>query len=330
LGTAALYALGACLVASPWYLFNLISLGDPVYPFLRGGSEWPAARVMLHLDYLRSFGTGRGVADFLLLPWNLYVHHEAFAEFMASIEYPSLLFPLALLVPVVSISPRLGHLPGRASFVWRRGIWIATDSFRSPLYPVWALVAAVLLGIEQQLHLRLAYPRVAAAITAGLVVTTLVYVVIDVYSERPVAVVLGRESRQVFLSDAVYDYRAMDYIVSSLPPEARVVQLWDGQSYYCDARCVPDAGQVQGPFLYSLAQTVDGMRRELEARGATHLLIDLEGLNFLLLHDPKGTHRAAAKFFLTEFLPECGDAVYQDSLVRVYRLTCTASGPSAG
>jgi hypothetical protein len=71
------------------------------------------------------------------------------------------------------------------------------------------------------------------------------------------------------------------------------------------------------------------MRAELEARGVTHLLIDLEGLNFLLLHDPKGTHMAAARFFLTEFIPACGQAVYQDSLVRVYRLTCTAKA-SAG
>lgn len=325
-GTAAAYGLLVCLVASPWYLFNLIALGDPAYPFLNGGAEWPPARVLLHLDYLRSFGAGRSLADFLLLPWNLYFRHEAFAALMQSIEYPSFLFPLALLLPVISLSPQARPLAGLA--VLRLATWYLGSQqtrFLLPLYPVWALmVAAVLLGIEQRLHFRLAYPRVTGALTAGLVITTLVYVAIYTIGERPVGVVLGLESRKAYLSDAVYDYRALDYVVSGLPRDARVLQLWDGQSYYCDARCIPDAGQVQGPFLHNLARTVDDMRAELEARGVTHLLIDLEGLNFLLLHDPKGTHMAAARFFLTEFVPACGQAVYQDSLVRIYRLTCTA------
>ncbi len=331
-GTAAVYGLAACLVASPWYLFNLIALGDPVYPFLNGGAEWPAARVLLHLDYLRSFGTGRSLIDFLLLPWNLYVHHESFAEFMASIEYPSLLFPLVLLLPVVSISPQARPLAGLSAL--RLAAWYLGSQqtrFLLPLYPVWALmVAAVLLGLEQRLRLRLAYPRVTGAITTGLAVTTLIYLAIYVAAERPLPVVLGLESRRTYLAEAVYDYRALEYIRSSLPPDARVLQLWDGESYYCDGKCIPDAGQVQGPFVYSLARTVEAMRAELESRGVTHLLIDLEGLNFLLLHDPKGTHMAAARFFLTEFLPACGEPVYKDSLLRLYRLTCMAGAPSAG
>jgi hypothetical protein len=148
------------------------------------------------------------------------------------------------------------------------------------------------------------------------------------FGERQLAVVTGFESKASYLTRLVYDYQAMEYIVSRLPPDARVLQLWDGQGYYCDGRCIPDAGQVLAPYLHSLGPGIEEMRHVLRARGATHLLIDLEGLNFLLQHDPKGAHLAAARFFLNEFLPACGEQVYQDPLVRIYRLTCLAQSAS--
>ncbi len=332
LRTALLYGLGVCLVATPWYLFNLVALGDPVYPFLRGGAEWPLARVLLHLDYLRSFGTGRSLFDFVLLPWNLYARHGSFAALMTTIEYPSFLFPLALLLPVASLSPTVRPLAGLS--VLRLAAWyLGSQQTRLllPLYPVWALMAAaVLMEIERRLRLRLVYPGLTAALTAGLVVTTLAYAAIYIVAERPDRVVFGSESKDDYLTRTVYDYGAVDYIVSNLPPQARILHLWDGQSYYCDARCLPDAGQVQAAYLVQQSGTVEGLRSRLEARGVSHLLLDLEGLNFLLLHDPRGSHRTAATFLLNEFLPACGQAVYQDALVHVYRLTCPAQAEAPG
>jgi hypothetical protein len=324
LGLGLAYGLVVCMVAAPWYLFSLISLGDPLYPFLRGDAEWPLARLALHLDYLRSFGTGRSLIDFILVPWNLYFRHEAFAALMATIEYPSFLFPLALLVPVISISPQARPLA--ALSLLRLGTWYLGSQqtrFLLPLYPVWCLmVAAVLLGLEQRLRLRLAYPRLTASITAGLAVTTLAYASIFALGERQLPVVTGQESRASYLTRLVYDYRAMEFIVADLPSEARVLQLWDGQGYYCDGKCIPDAGQVMAPYLHGLGPGIEEMRQVLVARGATHVLVDLEGLNFLLQHDPKGSHLSAARFFLNEFLPACGEQVYQDPLVRIFRLSC--------
>jgi hypothetical protein len=292
---------------------------------LRGGAEWPAARVALHLDYLRSFGTGRSLFDFLFLPWNLYFRHEAFAAFMASIEYPSFVFPLILLAPVVAVSPGVRPLAGFS--LLRLALWYLGSQqtrFLLPLYPVWCLMAAaVVLTLESRLRLRLAYPRVTAAITAGLVATSLVYTVIYTVDKRPQAVVLGLESRESFLRREVYDYGALAFIQSDLPAQARVLQLWDGQGYYCGDRCLSDAGQVQAAYLFQEAPSVEAMEALLASRGVTHLLLDLEGLNFLLLHDPRGSHAAAAEFFVNEFFPRCGETVYQDPLVRVYRLACT-------
>jgi 4-amino-4-deoxy-L-arabinose transferase-like glycosyltransferase len=330
LGLAAGYGLVVGLIAAPWYLFSFVTLGDPVYPFLHGGAEWPTARLALHLTYLRSFGAGNTLLDFVLLPWNLYFHHNAFAALMGSIEYPSLVFPLVLLVPIVSLSTRVRAL-GVLSLL-RLATWFVGSQqmrFLLPLYPVWALMAAgVLMGLEKRLHLRLGYPRLSAALTSGLVATTLVYLTIFSIDERPLATVTGAESRATYLERRAYDYPAMRFISSSLGPTDRVLELWDGQSYYCNDRCIPDAGQVQAPFLFREAPTVGMMADALAAQGATHVLLDLEGLNFLLLHDPEGDHLRAAKFFLDEFLPECGKPVYRGTRVQVYRLACKGNLPA--
>lgn len=326
--TGAAYGLGVAAAGGVWYLFNAIHLGDPLFPFLAGGAEWPAARVALHMDYLRSFGTGRNLLDFLELPWNLYLRHDAYAALMATIEFPSFLFPLSLLAAVVA--PALRPLAGLS--LLRLATWYLGSQqtrFLLPLYPVLALLtAAVLLALEARLRLRMRPPRVSGAITFGLIVCTLVYAAIYFVGTNPLPAVLGTGTRASFLERMVYDYRAHTYIASRTPPSARVLQLWDGQGYYCGSRCVPDAGQVQGPFLASLAPTTEGMAAELAGRGITHLLLDLEGLNFLLQHDPTGAHFRAGSFFLNQFLPACGQLEYEDPLVRIYRLLCTEGVPT--
>jgi len=164
-----------------------------------------------------------------------------------------------------------------------------------------------------------------AAIVGGMVVTTLVYVSLFTWRTGAAKVVFGGETRADFLARSVYDYGAMRFIQTRLPLEARVLHLWDGQGYYCDERCVADAGQVQWVFVYQSGRTVDGVVAELSARGITHFLLDLEGLNFMLRHDPRGTHLGAARFFLDQFQPACAESIFEEPLVRLYRFTCSAA-----
>jgi hypothetical protein len=287
LGLGLAYGLVVCMVAAPWYLFSLISLGDPLYPFLRGDAEWPLARLALHLDYLRSFGTGRSLIDFILVPWNLYFRHEAFAALMATIEYPSFLFPLALLVPVISISPQARPLA--ALSLLRLGTWYLGSQqtrFLLPLYPVWCLmVAAVLLGLEQRLRLRLAYPRLTAAITAGLAVTTLAYASIFALGERQLPVVTGQESRASYLTRLVYDYR--NGIHRRRSSSGRVLRWRPGLLLRWEVHSRCRAGKA--PYLHGLGPGIEEMRQVLVAR-VPRTSCRPGGLNFLLQHDPAGSH----------------------------------------
>lgn len=325
LRSTALFAGAAVLVAAPWYLKNLLLGGNPIYPFVFGSMDWPPERLQMLMAYLQSFGTGRSVGDYLLLPVSLFLRRDAFGTFMSRIDIPSPLFLLALALPSVRrASPIVGAL-GWISLV-RFAAWAAGSQqtrFLLPLYPVLAVLAGAVLESW------LASPRagrrsssIAYGVIGGFVGVTLAYQVIYWVDARPLPVVVGLESKEAFLRRAVYDYPAMRYVVESLPFDARVYFAWDGQGYYCDERCLPDAEQSRWVQLVLAGPSVQQVAWRLRLLGATHLLLDHEGLGFMLAHDPAGSHASAASFLVEQFLPRCLDEVFRDEKVVLYRLVC--------
>ncbi len=319
---AALFALPALAVCAPWYLRNAIWLGDPVYPFLSGGQgTWGDGRLALLMTYLRSFGAGTTPTDILLLPVRLYTDHGLFGTFMSSIEFPSFLFPLALLL-LLARPARPLRLIG-AFVLLRFGAWALGSQqtrFLLPIFPALSvLTAGALLWLGSRAAIR-PYARVMGmGIVGGMVVVTLAYQLIYFGSTRPAAVVLGLETRRDFLSRAVYDFEVVRYVVEQLPPDARVLMLWDGQGYYCDDRCLPDTAQSRAPFLMQRAEaSLDKWR--LDGR-VTHVLLDLEGANFMLQHDIGGSHAAALNGFL-EAAEACGKTSASSEKAILYAWGC--------
>ena len=314
----------ATLVAAPWYLKNLAWFGNPVYPFLWGGPEWPADRVATLMAYLGSFGVGTSLLETILLPWNLYVRHADFGTFMTTIEIPSVLFPLALLFPFYRENPGL-RLVAQVALL-RFGFWAIGSQqirFLLPLFPLLALLASgAMLGFYRRVGERATYRILAAGIGLGLIAVALAYQVIFFVSTRPLPVVIGSESRDSFLRRAVYDYPALRYVQTSLSPSDRVFMAWDGQGYYCDERCLPDAEQSQWAQLVDRAGTTEAITGELRATGVTHLLVDLEGMNFLLRHDPTGIHAQASRVLIEEYAPTCLAPLLATDKVALYRLDC--------
>jgi 4-amino-4-deoxy-L-arabinose transferase-like glycosyltransferase len=314
----------ALLVAAPWYLKNLLWAGNPIYPFIIGGPEWSAERLAMLMTYLRSFCVSKSLVDTMLLPLHLFTQRAAFGSFMSRIDVPSLLFLLALGFPFLKRSHPLRPLGWMA--LLRFLLWAAGTQqtrFLLPLYPVLSLMAASVLDawLARREHAR--WDRtIAAGLVAGLVGVTLAYQVIYFIESRPIPVVLGIESKHSFLERSVYDYPTLRYIRASLQPTDRVYMAWDGQSYYCDSRCLPDAEQSQWAQLALESATVDAMATQLEQWSVTHFLLDVEGLNFMLQHDPNGSHAAAAEIFFRSFEPVCLSEVRHDEKVVLYAFTC--------
>jgi hypothetical protein len=318
----ARFTLVALVVCAPWYLRNAIWFGDPLYPFLSGGgTAWGDGRLTLLLTYLRSFGAGTSPADLVLLPIRLYTEHGLFGTFMSSIEFPSFFFPLALLLLVTRPGRNL-RLIG-AFVLLRFGAWAFGSQqtrFLLPLFPALSvLTSAAMLWLANRPRLR-PFARVAGmGLVGGMVVVTLAYQVIYLGSTRPLAVVTGLESRREFLVRAVYDFEAVRHIVEQLPTDARVLMLWDGQGFYCDERCLPDTAQSRAPFL--LQQAAGSIVPPMDDPQITHLLVDLEGANFMVQHDPTGQHWASLEC-LQRALGRCGRIVLSTEKTVLYEWDC--------
>jgi hypothetical protein len=322
---SALWLGGTSLiVASPWYIKNLIWAGNPIYPFFFGGTGWPPARLDMLMAYLGSFGTGRSLIDTFLLPVSLFTQRAAFGTFMSRIDIPSLLFLLALAFPFLRRDHPLRPLGWM--MLLRFALWaVGTQQtrFLLPLYPVLSLLAASVLDawLATPYASRIGRVAVSGAV-GGLMAVTLAYQVIYFVSTRPDRVVLGSETKDSFLERSVYDYAVMRYIRGSLEPTDRVFMAWDGQGFRCDERCLPDAEQSQWVQLAASADTTQAVTEALRDLGVTHLLVDLEGMNFMLLHDPTGLHAAAAAMLTHEYAPVCLEVVVGTEKAQLLRLTC--------
>jgi len=326
---ASLYALMrfgliAGLLGLPWYLKNGILYGNPFYPFLLGGPAWNTDRLAMLMRFLSSFGTGKTFVDYLLLPIRLYTHHSLYGTYMTRIEFPSLLFPVVLLYPLLRrdrVWDTMAAITGLRFVVWAFGS--QQTRFLLPLFPSLSLITTfVLLRVGELLRTPVVRRILGVGLLGGLVVTSLVYQVILFGSISPLAVILGIESKDTFLQRTVYDYPALKYAQDQLPAEARIMMMWDGQGYYCDQRCLPDAEQAQWTLMVNAIYEPLSLASALKERGVTHMLLSMEGLNFFLQHDPMGQHLAAAELYLHQFRQACTKEIYRDQYMILDEITC--------
>ena len=316
------FLVPAVVLSGPWFLKNWAWAGNPIYPFVFGGPEWDPTRLSHLMAYLGSFGTGRSLADYLLLPWNVYAQHVRFGTFMTTIELPSLIFPLAVLFPFFSPSPSLRPLTwlGLGLFV----VWAAGSQqirFLLPIFPVAAVLTASVLirwwrGLEARVGLRILVP----ALLIGGIASTLAYQVIFLGNTRPLAVVIGRESKDSFLQRNVYDYPALRYVQHELPAGSKVRMLWDGQGYYCDERCFPDADQSRWMQLVEISTDGGAALDRLAAEGFTHVLVDYEGVSFMLTHDPEGRLARAFGLLRQAIVAHSLEETFRSEKVSVFRI----------
>jgi len=274
--------------------------------------------------YVRSFGAGRRLVDYLLLPWNLLVRHDRFGTFMAGAEFPSPLYVLAPFYRWAGFSKALSII-AVVSLV-RFGIWAASLQQTRHLLPIFPLLsvlsAAVLCRVAALPALQRWGRPLVAGVLAGVVATSLLFLGLVTLRTWPLAVIAGAESKDAFLRRVLYDYPVLRAIQAQLQPGQRALLLWNGRGYYCDARCLPDAE----PSLWTRLTLDQADPRAVAGRlaglGITHLVFGLQDVGFWLQHDPDGQHRRAAEFFVREFVPACAQPVYADPEATLYEIVC--------
>jgi 4-amino-4-deoxy-L-arabinose transferase-like glycosyltransferase len=321
----------ALLIAAPWYIKNWLWLGNPLYPFFLGGANWDTFRAEEWARWVDTFGRGHSLANYLLLPVNIWRYPFDFsATPHGYFNFGLLLAPTALLM----------QPPGLVIVLWlyiviQFYLWaVMMQELRYLLLILpwlslcagWALARLFYLSRGRRWLSALVRTVPLVLITPTLAIHL---AVLTPLSKNPLPVVLGLESPASYLRRANYIYPSMEFINAELPPQARVVYLWEGQTYYCQRDCLPDPIYDRWGDLIYRYQTPEAVLGQLQALGATHLLINHDGLK-LWLRDrnpagPRAEHIAAFYTFREEYLTQ----LYADPFIEVYRIDYTErkSGP---
>jgi 4-amino-4-deoxy-L-arabinose transferase-like glycosyltransferase len=309
------------LIGSPWYLKNGWLAGNPLYPLIWGGAQWDQERVAALTAFLYSFSNGRTALDYLRLPFDVYFQRANFTGLMGGIEWLSWLFPLAVLAPFVQRTRQITTLGVITLF--QLLVWVLGSQqlrFLLPALPGLSLLTATVIVAGLQHHSLPPWVKRllqgAVGLTVGLAV---VIAVLFMTVSRPWAVIVGAESKDAFLRRQGGSYAAQQFI-QQLEPSARALLMWDGRSYYCGGRCVPDTAQSQWTILFERSSGPTALAAQLHERGITHLLYSPGDARFVAQRDVTGRNQAALDFFRKQFVPACARAVYQDAEAVVYKL----------
>jgi 4-amino-4-deoxy-L-arabinose transferase-like glycosyltransferase len=320
------FGIPLLLVGLPFYLKNLILAGNPIYPFGWGGPGWDAERLGLLLAFFQSFGFGRRPADFLALPFRLFGNHSQFAGLTAQVEIPNPLFWVVAAYPFLR---RTRFLDGLALYgVARFGMWALGSQqmyLLLPLFPLASLLAAyVLLDLSARLAaFRLSsLPRLLPLGLAGVVMTaSLFYASLNFLRVWPLPVAVGLESKLQFLNRVVPAYPAWE-AVDELPPSAQVLQMWDGQGYYCGTRCIPDSERSRWTYWIGNRTNPVKVAERLQSLGVTHILYSRTQADYVDLHDRSGRNARARRYYEDVFRPACTQPIYADGTFQLDEITC--------
>jgi hypothetical protein len=309
------FGMTALLVAAPWYIKNLIWTGNPFYPYFSGG-----LKDVMDTRYIYTF------LDYLLLPVHLYTDRLRFAGVYGSVEFPSIFFPLAILYPLTRKTRSMNGLAVMVLFRFTFWAVLSTHNrlrYLLPAFPGLAVLAsAAMINLSLKNFVRKWSRIIVTGLLGGMVAGTLVYMFLFFLQLRPDKPVLGVESKDHFLERVLTDYSGLEYINNELPPDARVLMLWDLRTYYCKEKCIQDVSQRYW-FQLSLPDCdVNKIASHLQKDNFSHIMISKEDLEYRLAYDPTENHSKAAQCFVEEFQPECTQVLFRDEWVSIQKLTC--------
>jgi hypothetical protein len=293
-----LFGLLVIVVASPWYLKNLFSTGNPFYPFFFGGIFWDEFRAWW---YNRS-GTGLAfIAPWRLLvvPWEMTVLGIQGTESYDATIGPILLTVVPLLALVWrKIAPEERRIIGYAFLVcliqylfWLYGVAQSALLVQTRLlFPIFALLALLASYTVDKLTLltRRAFSlqwfvTTVLLLTLGLnaVASTLHFT-----SDSPLPYLTGFESKESYLTRHLGLYHTtVVHINENLPTSAKILFLWEPRSYYCQRDCWPDALLDRFLHLTYLYPDADALARAWAEAGVTHVLLYRLGMEVIIQAD---------------------------------------------
>lgn len=292
LGTLA-FVVG--LVAAPWYLRNLLLVGNPVYPFVFEGKFWDEWLA----GWYEQPGSGLGLdtVGLLALPLTttLGIRDTSF--------YDGRIGPLWLAFIPILIGVRFlpfwgedGNKKRIANYLlfvflvhfvfWTLGVMRTQSLFQSRLLLPALVFLSPALAYSVELVGRVAtrsfsLQRFLTAVVALVLSLGLLTQTMEFLAHDPLPYLLGWDSKEGYLEVNLGDhYFAITAINEQLSESAAVQFLWEPRTFYCTQDCRPDPVLATFKHLAYLHGSAPAIVQSLKTQGITHILVDEWGRNF--------------------------------------------------
>lgn len=316
LRASLLVGVVAILVGCPWYIKSCVYTGNPVYPFLYsvfGGKYWSVEAAEAYRGAQLAFGMGRGLREFIMLPWNLTMNGAFFFDDPSRLKLFSLIGAAFIgLIPLQILAGsrnKVVLITGLVSVVFIAA-WFGLmqqTRYLITIVPLLCVVAAC--GVDTA-NSRWPVARHAAN---GFVA---VCVVLSMATGFALAIggaraAMGLEPRDEYLSRTLDVYDAESFINEYTPANARVVLFDEVRGFYLDRDYMWGNPGHHEIIPWSSFKTGADMAKYFRGAGYTHALVNWK---FAKLADDDLLHKLIAGCHAEKLI----DEVYASNGVSVY------------
>ncbi len=315
--TSAMYAVLFLVVILPWYGLTYYWTGNPVFPLLNGVFKSPLWDTESRLSNSGNFGIGSSPSSLLRLPFRLTFDSMRFGESSPSGSAGvALLLAFPFSVGLLLAGTRNTGLLLITSFIY---LLLWAYSFQYVRYYVPILPVISILGVATVFHfselpLLGTINRVCLMLALIMQFPTTSIQFWNIPERFPIAVALGRETREHFLERALGGYATVKYLNEVTKAGDRLLGVDVEQfRFYLNVPLETFAGSTGG----SVSRTAAGMspderllRRLKEAR-FSHILVRRGALK-----DPPAWY----PYLKPDFLDQFTVMEFSDESTLVYRL----------
>lgn len=283
------FGAAATLAALPWFIKNLVTTGNPVFPFFFPTADMPPVRLSVY----QSLSPWGNWMDVIFLPIRAtLLGMDAGDGYMFSAGGLLLGFGLlALLNRAMSDEQRVSRQNAAVLALAGLVTWALGNQFSGNLiqtryyysiFPAFAILAAAGEFALRQMQIpEVRLERISAALVLLALSLNLLEVSATTLKQGAPQAALGIKSQEAYLAENLGWFQPAMQAVRDLPPGSRALLLYEPRSLYCAPRCSPDEIMDRWKRTRPL-QSVDAIIRAWQAEGFTHLLVYQAGIEWLV------------------------------------------------
>jgi hypothetical protein len=281
-----IFSLAAGLAAAPWFLKIWLTTGNPVYPFVFGGSYWDSIRAQA----FGGLGHGLPLMQVLTAPWDATIWGVE-----GKVGYTATIGPLWLmLLPIVWLAwPRLVIdrrqllidaliISSVAYLSWLIGLASSTIFMQTRLvlliFPLLAIVAAGSLTAAARWSLSsISLPRIITVLVSTVWLATGLKIGLDFSRSNVLPVLTGGQARADYLTEQLGWYYVTMQTLNDLGTDTQVLFLWEPRSLYCHVDCQPDSLLDRWWHARQSIGSIDQIADRWQADGVQYVLLYQQG-----------------------------------------------------